>query len=414
MKKTKKTTRYAKPILLSPVQDFISLKAAIEAGADAIYFGIKGLNMRAGAKNFELKDLKEITKICHKNKVKAYLALNVIVYDSELMQVDNILKRAKQAKIDAIICWDMAVLKKARQLKLETHLSTQASVSNYESARFYSKLGIKQIILARELDIIQIKKIIKKIKDNKLKLNIETFIHGAMCVSVSGRCFLSQQLFNKSANRGECLQPCRRKYLIKDPEENHELFLGEDYVMSPEDLCTIDIIDQLIEARIDCFKIEGRNRSPEYVKVTTECYRYAIDSYLEGKLTKELKQQLKDKLATVYNRGFSTGFYLGKPIDRWSHAYGSKATTKKEYIGYIKNFYNKINVAEIKVESGSLSKGDNLMIQGPTTGVKESILDEMQIERKEATRAKKGDNIGIKLNFKARMNDKVYKIIKVK
>lgn len=262
--------------LLAPAGNWISLRAAIEAGADSIYFGLKELNMRAKANNFKLNEINKVTQECRKHKVKAYLTLNTIIYENELNKIKSILKKAKQAKIDAIICWDHAVIKEASKLKLPIHLSTQASVSNSEAAKFYKKLGVKRIILARELNLNQIKQIKKE-----SKIEVEVFIHGAMCVSISGRCFLSHYLFNKSANRGECLQPCRRKFILKDIEENHELELGQDYIISPKDLCTIDIIDKLIKAKIGCFKIEGRMRSPEYVKTVTEVYREAIDAVLK-------------------------------------------------------------------------------------------------------------------------------------
>jgi len=388
--------------LLTPIQDFVSLQAAIQAKADAVYFGIKELNMRANAKNFQIKDLKKITAMCHKNKIKAYLALNTIIYDNEINKIKEILKKAKQAKIDAVIAWDFAVISEANKLNLPIHISTQASLSNFDAIKTLKKnfKNIERVILARELSLPQIKSIINKIKKEKLNIETEVFIHGAMCVSVSGRCFLSQNIFNKSANRGNCLQPCRRKYLIKDIEENHELELGKEYILSPNDLCTIEILDKLINAKIDSFKIEGRNRSPEYVKVVTECYRKAIDKKANKKL-------LIKKLKTVYNRGFSTGFYLGKPINQWSKAYGSKATKKKIYIGIIKNFYKKIKVAEIKIESHGLKLGDNLMIQGNKTGVFEQKLISMQINHKKVKSVKKG-NIGIKLKKIARENDKVF------
>jgi putative protease len=274
-----------KPELLSPVQDFVSLKAAIRAGADSVYFGAKGLNMRIGAKNFELSDVKKIIQICHKNKVKAYFTLNSIIYDDEIDKIKKILKTLKKEKIDAIICWDYSVIAECEKLKLPIHLSTQASISNFEALKTITKRfkNIESVNLARELSLSQIKDIIKKIKKEKIKVDIEVFIHGAMCVSVSGRCFLSQEVFGKSANRGECLQPCRRKYLIKDIEEKHEFELGEDYVMSPKDLCALPFLDKLVDAGINTFKIEGRNRSPEYVKVVTEVYREAIDAVMEDK-----------------------------------------------------------------------------------------------------------------------------------
>ena len=268
-----------KPELLSTVQDFISLKAAIYAGSDAVYFGVKELNLRIVVKNFFLKDLSKVVNQCHKNKVKAYLTLNTIIYENEIEKLRNILKKAKKAKVDAVIAWDFSVIKECEKLKLPIHLSTQASVSNFEAIKILKNKfkNIKRVNLARECSLKQIKDIIKK----KPNIEIETFVHGAMCVSISGRCFLSQEIFNQSANRGECIQPCRRKYLIKDVEEGHELELGEEYVLSPKDLCTIGILDELLKAGINAFKIEGRNRSPEYVKVTTECYREAIDAIME-------------------------------------------------------------------------------------------------------------------------------------
>jgi len=401
-----------KPELLSPVQDHVSLKAAIDSGADSIYFGIKELNMRIKAKNFQLKDTKKVIETCHKNKVKAYLTLNTIIYDNEINKIKTILKNLKQQGIDAIIAWDFSIINQANKLNIPIHLSTQASISNFEAIKTLKQKfnNIKRINLARELSLEQIKDIIEKIKKNKLNVEIETFIHGAMCVSISGRCFLSQQIFNKSANRGECIQPCRRKYKIVDIEEDHELNLGEDYIISPKDLCTIEILDKLIKANINVFKIEGRNRSPEYVKTVTEVYREAIDTMIKNKYNKNLKDKLLTKLKTVYNRGFSTGFYLGKPLNEWSQAYGSKATKKKILIGKVKNFYKKINVAEIKIESNKLKLNDTIMFQGPTTGVITQKVTEMQKHHKEIKTAKKGENIAVKTKTKIRQNDKVYKL----
>ncbi len=287
----KKSVKTTKPELLSPVQDFVSLRTAINSGADAVYFGIRELNLRLGAKNFALKDTKKVIGLCHRNNVKAYFTLNTIIYDEEINKIKKILKKLKKEGIDAIITWDFSVVNECEKLNLPIHFSTQASISNFETILYLKNKikNLKRINLARELTLNQIKEIIKRIKDNKkIKVEIETFIHGAMCVSISGRCFLSQEIFNKSANRGECLQPCRRKYLIKDVEENHEFELGEDYIISPKDLCTIEIIDKLIEAGICAFKIEGRNRSPEYVKVVTECYREAIDAVMS-----DMRENLK-------------------------------------------------------------------------------------------------------------------------
>ena len=396
--------------LLSPVQDFVSLKAAIDAKADAVYFGIKKLNMRAKAKNFKLKDLKKIVSICHDKKVKAYLALNTIIYDNEIPELRKILKKAKEAKIDAIICWDFSVVSEVQKLNLPIHISTQASISNFEALKNLKKnfSKIERVILARELSLEQIKNIIKKIKQENLGVGIEVFVHGAMCVSISGRCFMSHYLFGKSANRGECLQPCRRKYIVKDIEEEHELELGDDYVMSTKDLCTIEFIDKLIKAGIAAFKIEGRNRSPEYVKTVTECYREAIDNY---KSLKNIKQKLLKKLKTVYNRGFSDGFYLGKPLNAWTDKYGSKATKKKVYIGIVKNFYKQHSVAEIKIESGSIKVGNEIMFQGNKTGVFSQKVASMEINGKKIEHTDSRRNVGIKTENIVRENDKVFLII---
>ncbi|MFH2028800.1 MAG: peptidase U32 family protein [Nanoarchaeota archaeon] len=401
-----------KPELLSPVQDLVSLKAAIDAGADSIYFGIKELNMRMGAKNFEMNDVRKVIGICHGNDVKAYFTLNTIIYDDEHIKVRKILERLKKEKIDGVICWDFSVIKECEKLGLPIHISTQANVSNLETIMFLrDKIkNLKRINLARELSLEQIKKIIKTIKNKKIDVEIETFVHGAMCVSVSGRCFLSQDVFGRSANRGECLQPCRRKYLIKDIEEEHEFEIGEDYVLSPNDLCTIDIIDRLIRSGIDCFKIEGRNRSPEYVKIVTECYRDAIDYCSEHKDYSKLKSLLKKKIKTVYNRGFSTGFYLGKPMDSWTDVYGTKATKKKVYLGKVLNYYKKPSVAEIKLETADLRLGDMIMFQGNNTGVVEQKVASIEVEKAKIDMGKKGRIVGVKTEKIVRKNDKVFLI----
>ncbi|MCK4589487.1 MAG: U32 family peptidase [Nanoarchaeota archaeon] len=400
--------------LLAPVGNQIMLEAAIQAGADAVYLGIKGSNMRATARNFELKELKDVVKRAHKDKVKVYLTLNTIIYDNEINQIKNILKQAKKAKVDAIICWDLAVINEAKKLNFEIHLSTQASVSNFQALKLYHKLGVKRFVLARELSLEQIKHIKQQIKQNKLKVKIETFIHGAMCVSISGRCFMSQFSFNKSANRGECLQPCRREYIVKDIEEEIEFKLGHNYLLSPKDLCTIEFIDKLIDAKIDGFKIEGRNRSPEYVKTVVSAYRSVIDFYIKNKnKTKELnklkKQKLKE-LKTVYNKGFGSGFYLGKPINEWSSTKGSQATEKKQYLGKVLNYYQKPKAAEILLEAGDLKLKDKIQIQGNKTGVIELTITSMEINKKKIKKAKKGQRIAIKTK-KTRPNDQVYKFV---
>ncbi len=389
--------------LLSPAGDFASLRAAVSNGADAVYFGLKQLNMRAAAKNFSLSDMKEVVDYCHKNKVKAYLALNTIVYDNEIKKAQDILKKAKQAKVDAVIAWDIAILQLCKKLNLKIHLSTQANVTNSETIKFYKKLGVKRINLARELNLEQIKKL------KKQNMEIECFVHGALCVSISGRCFLSQSLYGKSANRGECLQPCRREYEIKDKETGFKLKLGNNYVLSPKDLCALPFLDKLIKAKIDALKIEGRNRSPEYVAIVTKVYRKAIDSYYKKRYNKNLIKKLLRELKTVYNRGFSSNFYLGIPDKKtFTDEYGSKATKKKVYLGYVKNFYKKIYVVEIKIEANSVKVGDELLIIGNKTGVKQEKIKSMEINHKPVKQAKKGQRVAIKFKNLVRKNDKVY------
>ena len=421
MKKTK-------PEIMSPAGDWVSLRAAIDAGCDAVYFGIKGINMRAGAKNFEISNLKKITQICHKNDVKAYLALNTIVYEKEIKNIAKILTKAKAAGIDAVICWDMAVIREAKKQKIPIFISTQMSVSNSQSIIFfYETLGIKRFVLARECSIDDIKKIRKELKKTlgvkANKVEIEVFAHGAMCVSISGRCFLSQFQFGKSANRGECIQPCRSDYKITDIEEKCSFVIGNNYVLSPKDLCALPFIEKLIEAGVDSLKIEGRNRSPEYVKAVTSAYRKAIDFYFEnkGKRNKKddkerfmkefdaLKKKLIDEVKKVYHRGFSSGFFMGKPINEWTDSYGSKAVTRKEYVGVVKNYYKKHGVAEIKVESNEFSRGDEIMFQGPTTGVFSQKASSIEINHKKVNQAVKGKCVAVKTQKLVRVNDKVYK-----
>ena len=286
-----------KPELVCPAGNWSSLKSAVLNGADSVYFGVKGFNMRHLARNFDMLEIKKVMAYLREHRKKGYLALNVIVMNDQIESVHKILKEAKSCRVDGIILWDMAVFSLAKKMRLPIHLSTQASVSNRESIRYYAKLGVRRIVLARECKLADIRQIIRYIKKTRLPLKIEAFIHGAMCVSISGRCFLSQYSFGKSANKGECLQPCRREYLIQDQEEGNQYILGKDYVLSPKDLCTIDFIDQLIEAGIDSFKIEGRIRSAEYVKITTSVYRKAIDAYFEGSLTRSLKKSW-DKIAS--------------------------------------------------------------------------------------------------------------------
>lgn len=400
---------HKKPELLAPVGNWAMLSAAIQAGCDAVYFGTKELNMRVTAQNFTCDELKKVVAYCHKHKVRAYLTLNVIVYDNELEEMKRIVAEAKKSKVDAIICWDLSVIQEALQQKIEVHLSTQASVANAQAAVFYKQLGISRIVLARECTLEQITAI-----KEKVNVEIECFVHGAMCVSLSGRCFMSQFLYGKSANRGECLQPCRRSYdasLITDQETKKELQLENHYVMSAKDLCTLPFLDKLIAASIDVFKIEGRGRSPEYVKTVVSCYREAIDAHAAGRFTPRLVNKLIAKVKTVYHREFSNGFYMGVPINAFTDGPGNKATTTKEYIGKVCNYYKQKKVADVLVESGTLEIGDSVLIIGDTTGVVEQKVTSMHLNKRRATIANKGEHIGLQTKSLVRARDRVYKVI---
>jgi len=390
--------------LLAPAGSFASLSAAVNAGADAVYFGIdeKGLNMRASADNFSIKDLPEIVDICKSKKgkiVKRYLTLNTIIYDREISKVDRIIKEAKKY-INAVICWDLSVINLCKKYKVPFHISTQASVSNIEAAKFYKKLGAERVVLARELSLEQIKKIAKIIE-------VETFIHGAMCVSESGRCFTSQFLFGKSANRGECMHPCRREYSIKDDEGN-ELKLENNMVMSAKDLCSLEFIEKLKKAGIKAFKIEGRSREPEYVETVTRVYRKALDKKLNEKEIQEGLEELKK----VYNKGFSSGFYFGTPTKNdFSKAQHSSSSQTKKFVGRIVHYFDKKNVAAIRLFSDEIKVGDELIIIGKRTGAISHRIERIEIERKNVNKAEKGQEVGILIK-NVRKGDEVYLVVK--
>lgn len=392
------------PQLLSPAGDWNSLSAAVKAGADAVYFGICGLNLRAAAHNFELKEVKKVVSFCHKHKVKAYCTINVIIYEKELKLLDKVLRTLKQAKIDAVICWDLAVIKKCRELGIPIHLSTQASVSNSEAAKYWEKLGVQRIVLARECSLEDVKEIKKK-----TSLEIEVFVHGARCISLSGRCFMSQELFGKSANRGECLQPCRRDYLVTD-EEGKQMKLENNFVLSAKDLCALPMLDKLMF--VDSLKIEGRNRGAEYVFKVTKAYREGLDAIKKKNFNQELVEKLTETLKEVYNKDFSTGFLVDYPYHERCNIYGSKATTEKVQLGKVTNYYKKRGVAEIKVESAAFSMGDKLVFTGPTTGYAEVAAEKIVDDKGEIKRAVKGAIVTVKTGFQVRENDKVYLVKK--
>ncbi|MCK9595916.1 U32 family peptidase [Candidatus Pacearchaeota archaeon] len=385
--------------LLAPAGDFSMLSAAVNAGADAVYFGLKEFSMRAAAKNFTIKDLDEIERICKPKRIKRYLTLNTIIYNSELKKVEEIIRKVK-GKIDAIICWDASIIQFCRKYKIPFFISTQASVSNIESAKFYKSLGAKRIVLARELNLKQIKEISRII-------DIETFCHGAMCVAVSGRCFTSQFLFNKSANRGECLHPCRRSYMIKD-EEGNELKIDNSRILSAKDLCTLPFIEKMKKAGIKSFKIEGRNRDARYVDTVVRIYRKALDKKLSKK---EVDAGIKE-LEKIYNKGYSSGFYLKMPTaDDFAKIEHSASGEKKHFVGKVVHYFDKAQVAAIKLVS-NLNVGDKIVIIGNTTGIINSEVTSIEIKNKKVSKAKKGDEIGIKIPTKVRQNDEVYVIKK--
>ncbi|MBL7054345.1 U32 family peptidase [Candidatus Woesearchaeota archaeon] len=394
--------------LVAPAGNWEMLAAAVNAGADAVYFGVKGFNMRASANNFSFNEIGKVVNIAHKNNVKAYLALNIIIFEDEIKKVEKILEKAKNAGVDAVIAWDMGVIKIALDKKIKVHLSTQASASNSESLQVYEKLGIKRAVLARECKLADI----KKIKKNS-GLDIEVFAHGAMCVSESGRCFISEFQYGRSANRGDCLQPCRRKYLIKDAETGDELGIDGRYVMSPKDLCTIHFIDKLIDAGVNAFKIEGRARSPEYVDKVIRVYKEAIGLALQKKLTLVKKKQFTEKLKDVFNRDFSDGFYFARPIKEFWNNFGGKSKYKKQFLGIVLNYYPKAKTFYGKLNTGSIKIGDTLFILGKTTGVLELKVDYLRNEDgNEIKIVKKGETFTCRIDKKARENDKLYKKVK--
>lgn len=411
----KKLSKYK---VLAPVGSLPNLHAALDAGADEIYLGLKDLNMRSGgAKNFTLTDLKKVRKICNtKNpskKVKICLTLNTIIYENEFKKLENIIKKISKNKlVDAVICWDLSVIQLCRKYKVPFHISTQASISNSKALEFYAKLGAERVVLARELSLKQIKSISKIAK--KLKVEIETFCHGAMCVSISGRCFTSQFLQNKSANRGMCTHPCRRAYTITDATDpSKQLRLQNNRVMSAKDLCTLPFINKLKEAGITVFKIEGRNRSLEYVNTTTRIYKQAIEK--KSKLTpNEIKKSINE-LRKVYNRGFSSGFYIKTPTnDDFSSSENGEQTESKEYIARIEKIWPKVNVAKLKLHHKKISVNDEIFIIGDDTGIKRMQVESLEIENKQVKQAKKGQEVGLKLpkDIKAKKGDEVYLINK--
>jgi len=403
--------------LMAPAGNFESLQAALQSGADSVYFGVEQLNMRARASiNFTLDDLQEISNRCKAQNVRTYLTLNTIIYDHDLSIVKTLLKKAKEANITAVIAMDQAVISVAKEMGIEIHISTQINITNIETLKFYAMFA-DTVVLSRELSLNQVKKITEQIEKQQIKgpsgrlVEIEIFGHGALCMAVSGKCYMSLHAYNSSANRGACKQNCRKKYTVIDQETGIEMELDNEYIMSPKDLCTIDFLDQIHDAGIKVLKIEGRGRAPEYVAKVIKAYREAIDSVTEGTYTKDKVNNWMTELNKVYNRGFWSGYYLGQKLGEWSDGPGSKATQKKVYIGKGVHYFPKANIGEFKIEAYDLKKGDTLLITGPTTGVEEFKIEDFFVNDKKDIKATKGDSVTIPLKFRIRPSDKLYKIV---
>ena len=410
-----------KPELLAPAGDEVSLRAALDAGADAVYFGAGAFNMRKRARNFKPDDIAGVVTLCHEYGARAYLAINIIVYETEYSLLDSTLDKALSAGVDAVICWDHAVIAAARLRGIEIHLSTQASVSNSQAIlQYYRNSGICRFVLARECTLDHLKiiraNLDKELENEAGRIELEVFIHGAMCVSVSGRCFMSELVSGESGNRGACLQPCRRKYRIIDVEGDYEYEIGQDYVMSPKDLCTMPFFEKILESPVASLKIEGRMRSPEYVSTVVGAYRKAIDYYYEkmegnGFIQDftDIKTSLTDELRTVFNRDFSDGYYMGRPVGDWAKTPNSQAVKRKETVGIVVNYFRKVGVAEIKVQGASFGIGDELLFQGPTTGNLSVDVESIQVEHEAVQTAGKGDHVAVPVSRRVRINDAVFR-----
>ncbi|GBU06939.1 collagenase [Bacteroidales bacterium] len=403
--------------IMSPVGSYESLAAAIKAGADSVYFGITGLNMRSrSANNFTVDDLHKIVDICKQNGLKSYLTVNTIVYDEDMDLMKQIIDAAKASQLTAIIAADVSGMMYARSLGVEVHLSTQLNISNIESLKFYSQFA-DVVVLARELSLEQVREIYEQIEKQGIKgpggelVRIEMFSHGALCMAVSGKCYLSLHEMNASANRGACNQLCRRGYVVKDKESNAEFDVDNQYIMSPKDLKTIHFMNKMIDAGVRVFKIEGRARGPEYVRTVTECYKEALAAYGDGSFGEDKINNWDERLKTVFNRGFWDGYYLGQRLGEWSHKYGNEATEKKMYAAKAIKYFSKLQVAEFLVETQSVKVGDKILITGPTTGAVFHTVDEIRVDMKKVEEAMKGESFSIKISDKIRPSDKLYKLI---
>ncbi len=404
--------------LMAPVGSFESLAAAIQGGADSIYFGIEQLNMRANSSNnFTTEDLKTIIETANKNNIRTYLTVNTVLYDHDIILMKQIVDIAKESGVTAIIISDQAAITYVASKNIEIHISTQVNISNVETVKFYAHFA-DVMVLARELSIKQVAAITKAIKEENITgpsgelIKIEIFAHGALCMAISGKCHLSLHEQNSSANRGACLQTCRKPYIVTEKESGFELEIDNEYIMSAKDLCTVSFIDKILDAGVSVLKIEGRGRPPEYVKTVCAAYNKAIDMYLDGSFKTEKAKELEKDLATVFNRGFWDGYYMGRNIGEWSEVYGSKATLVKSYIAKGTNYFSKLKVAEFLAESSGLKLGDNIIITGPTTGVIESTVEEIRVDNKPVDEVKRGESFSIKIPETVRRSDKLYKVEK--
>lgn len=403
--------------LMAPAGSFEALQAAIDNGADSVYFGVEQLNMRAKSSiNFTLDDLEEIAKRCDAENVKTYLTLNTIIYDHDLSIIKTLINRVKEAGITAIIASDQAVINYAKTSGVEVHISTQLNVTNIETVKFYA-LFADVMVLSRELSLRQVKKICDAVIKEDVRgpsgklIEIEIFGHGALCMAVSGKCYLSLHTENSSANRGACIQNCRRTYRVIDIEDGHELEIDNEYIMSPKDLCTLDFLDQVIDTGVKVLKIEGRGRAADYVATVIRTYREAIDAYYDDNYTQEKVAEWMKTLNKVYNRGFWSGYYLGQKLGEWTKSSGSKASQKKIYLGKGIHYFPKSKVAHFKIESQSIKVGDQILITGPTTGVVESSISSMRVDDKQVDQASKGEEITFPLDETIRSSDKIYKLV---
>lgn len=401
---------------MAPVGSYESLMAAIQGGADSVYFGVEKLNMRSQSSfNFTLEDLEKIVTICKEHGIKSYLTVNCILYDEDIATMHEIIDHAKKAGITAIIASDQAAITYARSVGTEVHISTQLNVSNTETLRFYAAFA-DVVVLARELNLKQVRHIYDEIRKQNIRgphgelIKIEMFAHGALCMAVSGKCYLSLHDADKSANRGSCRQICRRAYEVRDKDTGAELLIENQYIMSPKDLCTIDFLDELLEAGVRVLKIEGRARSAEYVKRVCECYDEAINAVIDGSFSNESVAKWKEKLSTVFNRGFWGGYYLGQKLGEWSRHYGSSATKKKVYVGKVTNFFKKLSVAEILIEAAPLQTGEELIILGETTGVVELKAEEIRVDLMPVQTAVQGEKCSLVTPQLVRRGDKLYKL----